>query len=164
VTGGNPDPQRCGPASEPQRRIQVRRLAVNPGMHKCRSTDLQARRAVGPPWGTRAVAGCVEDDDPELVARSGWDAHERDPVRRRHRGHDRQRPVTAGHPERVRAARRGFTGERGQVLARREDDHLDPLLARPLGQPGGCGRAITRSGVDEQHGPARRIGRLPAIT
>ena len=46
----------------------------------------------------------------EVVACPGREAHERDPVRRRHRGHDRQRPVAAGHSERVGAGRRGFTG------------------------------------------------------
>jgi hypothetical protein len=84
-------------------------------------------------------------------------------VRSRHRGHDRQRPVAAGHPQRIRAGRHGFPGQRVQVLARGEDDGLDPLFARPLGDPGVCGLAATRPRVDEQHWPARRIGRPPAI-
>jgi hypothetical protein len=46
----------------------------------------------------------------------------RDPVRGRHSGHNRQRSVAACHPERVCAARNGFTGQRCQVLARGEDD------------------------------------------
>jgi hypothetical protein len=78
-------------------------------------------------------------------------------------GHDRQRPVAAGHPERIRAARHGFPGQRGQVLARGQDDGFDPLVARPLGQPGARGLAVTRPRVDEQHGPAWRIGGPPAI-
>ena len=63
----------------------------------------------------------------EVVARPGWDAHKWNAVRSRHRGDDRQRPVATGHPERV--GRHGFTGQRGQVLARGEDDGLD-LLSR----------------------------------
>jgi hypothetical protein len=35
--------------------------------------------------------------------------------------------------ERVGAGRRGFTGQRGQVLARIQDDGLDPRVARSLG-------------------------------
>ena len=58
---------------------------------------------------------------------SGRDAHERNPVRSRNCGHDRQRPVASGHPERVGAGRHGFTGQRGQVLTRGEDDGFDPL-------------------------------------
>jgi len=56
-------------------------------------------------------------------------------VRRRYRGHDRQRPVAARYPERVRVGRRGFTGQRGQVLARGEDDGFDPLLRARSASP-----------------------------
>ena len=254
---GDPDPQRRRPDSEPQRRTEFHRLAVNSGVDRFRGTDLQTRRAPGSPWRARAVAGRVDDDDPELpaaerragaagqraikrvgvvrhenddeitvlapqvvdqaqrrrlrarahhlgrglqesthlgvavgraanrvsvdpqrgvveecaavhlghvdlaldpvgervesaghvvpvhphverkvVARPGRNAHKRDPVRSRHCGHDRQRPVATGHPERIRAGRHGFPGQRGQVLARGEDDSLDPLFARPLGEPG----------------------------
>jgi hypothetical protein len=41
-------------------------------------------------------------------------------------------PVAAGHSERVGAGRRGFTGQRGQVLAPIQDDGLDPRVARSL--------------------------------
>jgi hypothetical protein len=85
-------------------------------------------------------------------------------VRRRDCGHDRQRSVAAGHPEHVRAGRRGFTGQRGQVLVPGEDDGLDPLLARPLGQPGARRLAVTGPRVDEQHRLARRISGPPAVT
>ncbi len=44
--------------------------------------------------------------------------YERDPVGRRHRGHDRQRPVAAGHPEHFRAGRGGFAGQRGGSAGR----------------------------------------------
>jgi pimeloyl-ACP methyl ester carboxylesterase len=65
---GDPDPQRCRPDSEPQRRAEVHRLAVDPGVHRCRGIHLQPRRGPGSPWRVRAVAGCVEDDDAELAA------------------------------------------------------------------------------------------------
>jgi hypothetical protein len=84
-------------------------------------------------------------------------------VRGSGRGYDRQRPVAAGHPERVRAVRHGSMGQRRQILARGEDDNLDPLFARPFGNPRACGPAIARPRVDEQHRPARRIGGLPAV-
>ena len=45
-------------------------------------------------------------------------------------------------------------------LARREDDGLDPLLARPLGQPGARRLADTRPRVDKNTGP--RGGSRPA--
>jgi len=59
--------------------------------------------------------------------------------------------VLVGHPERVCAGRHGFMGQRGQVLARGEDDGLDPLFPRPFGKPGARGLAVTRPRVDEQH-------------
>ena len=65
---GNPDPQRRWAAGEPQRRFQVRRLAVNPGVDWCRGIDLQPRRAPCPARDARAVAWGVEDDDAELAA------------------------------------------------------------------------------------------------
>jgi len=37
-----------------------------------------------------------------------------------------ERAVAAGHSERVGAGRHGLTGQRGQVLARIQDDGLDP--------------------------------------
>jgi hypothetical protein len=279
---GDPDAQRPPPDSEPQRRVQVHRLAVDPGVHGRRGTHLQARRAPGPSRRPGAIAGYVENEDPELagverrpgarcrgiqrvgvvrhehdgdlamlapqvveqvqrghhsawtehplcgfqeraqlgiaifrpadrvavdperdvveeraavdlrhvdlalnpvgerveradhimpvrshierevVARPGWDAHERDPARGRCRGHDRERPVAASHAQRVRAARRGFAGQFCQILARGQDDGLDPPFARAFGNPGACGFPAARPRVDEQYRPARRIGRLPA--
>ena len=41
--------------------------------------------------------------------------------------------VAAGHSERVGAGRRGFTGQRGQVLARIQDDSLNPRVPCSLG-------------------------------
>jgi hypothetical protein len=68
VARGDPDPQRRGPDSEPQRRAEFHRLAVNSGVDRFRGTDLKTRRAPGSPWRARAVAGRVDDDDPELPA------------------------------------------------------------------------------------------------
>src|SRR5580693_5293932 len=68
VPRGDPDPQRRGPDSEPQRRAEFRRLAVNSGVDRFRGADLQTRRAPGSRWRARAAGGCVDDDDPELPA------------------------------------------------------------------------------------------------
>ena len=65
---GDPDPQCRRPDSEPQRRTEVHRLAVNSGVDRFRGTDLQTRRAPGSPWTAGAVARRVDDDDPELPA------------------------------------------------------------------------------------------------
>ncbi len=100
----------------------------------------------------------------EMVARAGRNAHKWNAVRGRHRGHHRQRPVATGHPKRVSAGRHCFTGQRVQVLSGGEDDNLDPLRARTLGDPGVCGLAATGPRVDEQRRPTRRVGGLPAIT
>jgi hypothetical protein len=70
----------------------------------------------------------------------------------------------SGRPERVRAGCCGFTGQRGQILARLQDDGLNPSCPRLLGNPGARGLAVARPGVDEQHWPARRINRPPALT
>ena len=43
-------------------------------------------------------------------------------------------------------------------------DQLAEAELRLLGNPGACGLAVTRPRVDEQHWPARRIDRPPAIT
>jgi hypothetical protein len=58
---------------------------------------------------------------------------------------------------------RAAAGQRGQVLTWGEDDGLDPHVACPLGQPRARRLAVTGPGVDEQHGPDRRIGEPPAI-
>ena len=79
----------------------------------------------------------------EMVAGPGRQARERDSVRSGHRGHHGQRSVAAGHSQHVRAARRGVTGQRGQVLPRVQDDGFDPSLARPLGEVCARGLAAT---------------------
>ena len=97
-----------------------------------------------------------------MVARPRRDTHERQPVRGGCFSHDRQRPVATSHPQRIRAAGHGRTGQRGQALARGQDGRLDPSFACPLGDPGPGRRATTGPRVDEQHRPSRRIGRPPA--
>jgi hypothetical protein len=54
----------------------------------------------------------------EVVACPGGNAHKWNLVRSRRCGHDCQRPVATGRPERVCAGRRGCAGQRRQVLAR----------------------------------------------
>ena len=250
---GDPDPRRRRAAGEPQRRIQVHRLAAHSGVDRFRGTDRQTRRAPRLPGRARAVAGYVDDDDPglpaaesragaadqqaikcvgvvrhenddeitvlapqvvdrvqrrrlrarahhlgcgpqesthlgiaagwlangitvdpqrsvveeraavhlghvdlaldpagervesadqvvpvhaqvkrEVVVRPGRNAHKRNAVRSRRCGHDRQRPVATGHPERVCVGRRGFTGQRVQVLAK--INSARPLAGSPRGE------------------------------
>jgi hypothetical protein len=116
----------------------------------------------------RAVARGVEDDDPESAAvqrRAG--AVDQRAVKRvgvvRHE-HDDGMTVLAAHIVGQVQRRRGLVGQRGQVLARAQEDGLDLLFPGPLGQPGARGLAVTGPGVDEQHGPARRLSGPPAIT
>jgi hypothetical protein len=68
VARGDPDPQRRRADSEVQRRAEFHRLAVDSGVDWFGGADLQARRAPGSPQRARAVAGRVDDDDPELPA------------------------------------------------------------------------------------------------
>jgi hypothetical protein len=64
-------------------------------------------------------------------------------------GHDGERPVAAGHAERIHPVGHGFIDERCQVLVRTEDAGMDPSLARPLDHP--CLRCLAAAGprVDE---------------
>ncbi len=76
MAGGDSDSQSPGPDSELQRRAQIDRLAVHPGVYRRQRADLQAWRAPRLPWrvggsphrGVRGSAGCVENDDPESAA------------------------------------------------------------------------------------------------
>src|SRR5215472_16695107 len=65
MTRGDPDPQRGRPDGETQRRPEVYRLAVNPGMYRGWGTHLQARRGPGLPGPASGIAGYAEDNDPE---------------------------------------------------------------------------------------------------
>ena len=58
------------------------------------------------------------------------------------------------------------TTSRTRVLrsSRSRASLLRPVLACPLDDPVAGRRAATRPGVDEQHGPPRRLGRAPATT
>jgi hypothetical protein len=69
---GDPDAQRPPPDGEPQRRPQLHRLAIDSGVHRCRGAHLQAWRAPGPPGRAGALAGYIENDDPELAGVERW--------------------------------------------------------------------------------------------
>ena len=100
----------------------------------------------------------------EVVARPGGNAYERELVRGGGRGHDRQRPVTAGHAEGICTAGYRCLSERCQALARGQDDNLDTLLARPLNDPAALGRTPAGPGIDKQHRLPRAAGGAPATT
>ena len=87
----------------------------------------------------------------EMIARPGGNAHEREIVRSRGRGHDCQGPIATGHAEGIRAAGHCSLSERCEALARDQDDNLDALLARQVNDPVARGRAPARSGIDKQH-------------
>lgn len=68
----------------------------------------------------------------KVVSGAGGNADEGKPVGPCGRGHDGERPVAAGHTERIRPVGQDFVDQRCQVLARAEDEGVDPSLARPL--------------------------------
>ena len=98
----------------------------------------------------------------EVVPCAGRRADERPSVRDGCCGDDSERPVAAGHAERVRAARHGVGDQRGKIVVRAQDNHLDSALARTLGESGTRSLATARPRVDEQHGLLRGIGGSPA--
>jgi hypothetical protein len=59
------------------------------------------------------------------------------------RGDDAERPVAAGHAEHVGAARHGVGNQRGEVVVRAKEGHVDSLLARTLGEIRTRGLAAT---------------------
>ena len=76
----------------------------------------------------------------------------------------RERPVAARHPERICALGHDLQDACPQVAPGVEHHCFDSVLACPLDDPVAGRRAATRPGVDEQHGPPRRLGRTPATT
>jgi hypothetical protein len=100
----------------------------------------------------------------EVVARPRGDADERKLVRGSDRGHDSERPITTSHSEGICTAADRSLSERCQVLARGQDDNLDPLLARPLNDPVARGRTPSRPGIDKQHWLSWAAGGAPATT
>ena len=96
-----------------------------------------------------------------MVSRAGWNADERESVPAGGGRDHGQGPVAAGHAQRVGAARDRLADDRCEVLARFQDDGLDPLLARVLGERCARGTAAARARVDQQDRPAGRSGRSP---
>ena len=74
------------------------------------------------------IAGIQTEVSSEVVARSRGYADERQFVRASGGSDDRERAVTTGHPERIRAAGHGLIDQAPQVLAAAEFDDLDALL------------------------------------
>ena len=103
------------------------------------------------------IAAVDADVEREVVARAGGDADERKVVRECDCCDDGERSVAARGAERVRAARDRVFDERGEVVIRAQDDHVDAELARPLGEAGARRLAAAGSRVQEEHGPLRWI-------
>lgn len=74
------------------------------------------------------IVGIQTEVSGEVVARSRGYADERQFVRASGGSDDRERAVTTGHPERIRAAGHGLIDQAPQVLAAAEFDDLDALL------------------------------------
>jgi hypothetical protein len=120
------------------------------------------------------VSECVErtphvmtvhpDVEREVVPRPGGNTHERKLMRGRSGGHDSERPITTSHSEGICTFGYRRLSEHRQVLARGQDDNLEPLLARPLNDPAARSRTPTRPGIDKQHRPSRAAGGAPATT
>ncbi len=107
------------------------------------------------------VAAVQPEIEDEVVPRAPGDGHERESERRGGGRDDALRPVTAGHAERVGAAR----GRRGhpflQAVAGIQHDHGHAELLRPLHDACSHGSATAGSRVEEEHGPLRRRDRMP---
>ncbi len=87
------------------------------------------------------IAGIQTEVSSEVVARSRGYADERQFVRASGGSDDRERAVTTGHPERIRAARHSLIDQAPQVLVAAEFDDLDALL------PSAFSYARTRGGA-----------------
>jgi hypothetical protein len=151
VTPGDPDSQGGWPDTEPQRRTEVDRLAVDPRGHRCRGTRFQSRRVPGSPWNMGDVAGGVEDDDPQMAAvecRAGA-AGERT-VKRvgvvRHE-HDGKVPVLAAQVVKETQLRRLRAGAQHPSRGFHERTHLGIAV----------GRAADRIAVDAERDVLRNV-------
>ncbi len=100
----------------------------------------------------------------EMIARPGRDTHEREVVRGRGPGHDREGPVPASHSEGICAAGHRCLSKRCQALAGGQNDSFDTLLAGSLNDPAACGRTPARPGIDKQHRLSRPAHGTPATT
>jgi hypothetical protein len=98
----------------------------------------------------------------EVVTRPGRDADEGQSVRQRGRRDDRQRSVSARHPERVGAAGCRSLGELLEVVAGGQDHRLDATFTCRLVEARVAGLAAAGQRIDEQHRPLRGPGAQPA--
>jgi hypothetical protein len=98
----------------------------------------------------------------EVVARTGRDADEGQPVRNRGRRHDRQRSVSARHPERVAVVGHRALGERPEVVPGSQDHGLDATFTRRLVEARVAGLAAAGQRIDEEHRPLRGLSAQPA--
>jgi membrane-associated phospholipid phosphatase len=97
-----------------------------------------------------------------VVPGPGGNAYERDSVGGRGGRHDRQRSVSARHTEHVGAAGRRLRGERAEVIARLEDDRVDPPFTRRLDKPRPSSPATAGPRIDEEHGLSRGVSAPPS--
>jgi hypothetical protein len=64
-------------------------------------------------------------------------------------GHNRERAVSARHAQHVGPARRGVGRKGVEVVARPQDDRLDPPFKSGLDKPGPPGPAAAGGRIDE---------------
>ena len=98
----------------------------------------------------------------EVVARTGRDADERQSVGHRGRRHDRQRSVSARHPERVAVVGHRSRNERREVVAGSQEHRLDATFTRRLVEARVAGLAAAGQRIDEEHRPLRDFSAQPA--
>ena len=95
----------------------------------------------------------------EVVAGAGGNADEGKPVGPCGHGHDGERPVAAGHAERIRPVSHGFTDKRRQVLVPAKDEGIDPSLAPSSTSPACAALPPPDRGLTNRTG--RRAGSAP---
>jgi hypothetical protein len=98
-----------------------------------------------------------------VVSRTGRNADEGDVVLVRSSRHHGERSVAAGDAERIRPVGNGFRDERSQALAGLQHLRGDIAFSRVVHESDAVSSAVTRRGVDEQHGPLGPLGRPPSI-
>ena len=89
------------------------------------------------------IVGIEAEVEREVVARARRNADEREVVLDGGRGDHAERPVAAGSAEHIRAARDCVRDEPGQVVLRAQDDHVQAVLAGPLGETRARSLAVT---------------------
>ena len=98
----------------------------------------------------------------EVVSGPGRNAYERDSMGGCGGRHDRQRSVSARHAEYVGPARRSLGCEGAEVVARPQDDRLDPPFTSRLDKPGPSSPAAAGLQIDEEHGLPRGVSAGPS--